>query len=241
MCSIHRQRVHLQFTTCSLAWQVNVVAGVPKLRYYEHAHSKSDMTNEFISLKEVEELTGKSRSTLRRWVSKITSTANHPDRNLIQPSVDEVKKLHTENHPFSWTVSKTLVDRGFLKSSSQPKGESGVRSDFTDLPLLSMLQETIGMLKTELEERNKQVNRYEERHRESNLMLLKTTEKLALLEEGQRARPVHETATTNASPSVGYKNSEEGTNLQRDDYQASKFPTFARAWERLFEPVSRRK
>ena len=50
---------------------------------------------------------------------------SHPDKGLIQPSVEEVKKRHAANHPFSWTVSTSLLDRGFRKEGSGNADNTG--------------------------------------------------------------------------------------------------------------------
>ena len=84
------------------------------------------MTDSFISLKEAEAYTGKSRSTLRRFVTTITGPDSHRDRELIKPTVEEVKDLHAANRPFSWTVSVSLLDRVFKvpeQKASQSAGE----------------------------------------------------------------------------------------------------------------------
>ena len=55
------------------------------------------MNERYLSLSDAESYTGKSRSSLRRFVEAITKPEHHPDRRFIQPSIEEVAELHADN------------------------------------------------------------------------------------------------------------------------------------------------
>lgn len=145
------------------------------------------MTQRFLSLKEAEEFTGKSRSSLRRFVEAITKADNHPDRKYLDPSVERVAELHASNHPFSWRISQELLDREFSKQGSTNASQT-TTDDSTTNKFISLLEETVNMLNTELAQKNKQIAEFQERQRETNILLQQTTEKLVMLTEGNRRK-----------------------------------------------------
>jgi len=173
------------------------------------------MTEQFLSLKEAAQHTGKSHSSLRRFLEKITKADDHADRGLIQPDVDEVARLHAENHPFSWRVSTVLLDREFAEQGSdrQASNESGSQTTAASNELLSR---TITMLETELSAKNKQIAEFQERQRETNVLLQQTTEKLMLLTDGKK-KPAKNDETVTVFSSTA---EEEGS--QRDTVDVSR-------------------
>lgn len=165
------------------------------------------MTQRFLSLKEAEEFTGKSRSSLRRFVEAITKTDNHPDRKYLDPSVERVAELHAANHPFSWRISQELLEREFKKEGSVSPKETAA-DDSTTNKVISLLEETVNMLNTELAQKNKQIAEFQERQRETNILLQQTTEKLVMLTEGNRRKPTSSDDAITISP----KETGESTN-----------------------------
>ena len=161
------------------------------------------MTQRFLSLKEAEEFTGKSRSSLRRFVESITKADNHPDRKYLDPSVERVAELHAANHPFSWRISQELLDREFSKQGSTNTNQS-TTDDSTTNKFISLLEETVNMLNTELAQKNKQIAEFQERQRETNILLQQTTEKLVILTEGNRRKvTTNDDAITISSKETG--------------------------------------
>ena len=179
------------------------------------------MTQRFLSLKEAEEFTGKSRSSLRRFVEAITKTDNHPDRKYLDPSIERVAELHAANHPFSWRISQELLEREFKKEGSVSAKESA--DDTTTNKVISLLEETVNMLNTELAQKNKQIAEFQERQRETNILLQQTTEKLVMLTEGNRRKPTSSDDAITISP----KETGESTN---DSKATSKTKSL---WEKL--------
>ncbi len=167
--------------TCSRAWQVGILASTLSPGVWWASSFQTPMSTEFLSLKDAEAFTGKSRSTLRRFVESITRTENHPDRHLIEPSIDEVKQLHASNNPFAWRINRELLEREFRKqgtdtAKSTEESQSGASSE-----LVQLLKQSIDMLRDELTEKNKQISQFQERQRESNLLMQQANERLTLL------------------------------------------------------------
>jgi hypothetical protein len=180
------------------------------------------MTQRFLSLKEAEEFTGKSRSSLRRFVEAITKADNHPDRKYLDPSVDRVAELHASNHPFSWRISQELLEREFKKEGSSSTSQS-TTDDSTTNKVISLLEETVNMLNTELAQKNKQIEAFQERQRETNILLQQTTEKLVVLTEGNRRK----TSASDEAITISPKETEDSTN----DSKATSKPKSL--WEKL--------
>ena len=135
------------------------------------------MNQDHLSLTEAQEYTGKSRSSLRRFVESIVKADEHADRGLILPTVSEVVQLKVDRHPFSWKISKELLDREFMATNqSFNEGESNPSS----AGLVTVLNKTIGMLEKELEEKNKQIAEFQERQREFNFLIKAQFENTAI-------------------------------------------------------------
>ena len=90
------------------------------------------MADRFLTISEAEKFTGKSRSTLRRFIDGIVKAEKSPDRDLLLPGPDEAIAFHNQNQPFAWRISEELLRRQFLKpddsatgTNEQGSGETG--------------------------------------------------------------------------------------------------------------------
>lgn len=184
------------------------------------------MNEEFLSLSKAEKYTSKSRNTLRRFVEGITKPDKHADRHFIKPSPEEVSELHKNNHPFSWKVSTTLLDREFKQEGTPASHQTSTE---TPSAAIELLQQTIGMLKTELDEKNRQIAQFQERDRETNILLQQTTEKLVMLTEGKNR------TTTNASDAVTVEsNRGQGSESSSPSKKKKQKKSF---WQKLNRPL----
>lgn len=119
-------------------------------------------------------------------------------------------ELHASNHPFSWRISQELLEREFKKEVSTSSDQSTADNSTTD-KFISLLQETVNMLNTELAQKNKQIAEFQERQREFNFLLQQTTEKLVMLTEGNRRKPSASDDAITISP----KETGESTNASK--------------------------
>ena len=196
------------------------------------------MTEQYLSLSEAESYTGKSRSTLRRFVEGITKPESHPDRGMVQPDTKEVKRLHADGSPFSWRVSTTLLDRAFAKVGSRSSDSNNSRGSNNDSVAIDLLSQTISMLKTELDEKNKQIAQFQERQRETNFLLQQKTEQVAALTEGQKRQSSDDAVTVYTSAD---SNAKQGSDRPAKSHSqnSTKTKTKKRAtfWDRLRKPL----
>lgn len=142
------------------------------------------MADRFLTISEAADFTGKSRSTLRRFIDGIVKADASPDRHLLTPNPEEVAALHAQNQPFAWKLNEELLRRQFLKAeeATETTGEQGgggaPGNDFSRLVVL--LEKTNALLERELSEKNGQIAAMNERLRESNVLMKELQQRLAL-------------------------------------------------------------
>ncbi|MEZ6129013.1 MAG: hypothetical protein R3C59_10040 [Planctomycetaceae bacterium] len=188
------------------------------------------MTQQFLTLTEAQEFTGRSRSTLRRFVEGIVKADDSPDRNFVQPTVDEVAKLKAGNQPFSWKVSTELLSREYRvePETTAPKTES--RGVAENDRLVSVLEKTVVVLQEELNEKNRQIAAFQERQREQNLLLKNLHDRFAIAGPASAAPA----GTVDAEPERS--SAEQGSDLRKhsDDAKQSVWrrPIHLFGWKR---------
>jgi hypothetical protein len=185
------------------------------------------MTERYLSITKAHEYAGQTRNRMRRFVEGITKPENHADRSFIKPSPVEVDELHKNNHPFSWKISTELLDREFKKEGT-PKSQKTSNTDAT--PAIELLEKTIGMLENELDQKNKQIAQFQERDRESNILLQQTTEKLVMLTENKKQPNPSDAVTVDLQRKEG-----------SEPDKSSKQPEAQSLWQLFTTPVRLRK
>ena len=160
------------------------------------------MASRFLTISEAEKFTGKSRSTLRRFIDAVVKADPSPDRHLLLPSIEEVLALREQTQPFAWKISEELLRRQFLKPDetiSEKGSDAPVGSDSSRL--VAVLEKSVAMLERELAEKNNQIAAYNERLRESNILMKDLQQRLAL------PAPKPEADSVEASPTEPTKKS----------------------------------
>jgi hypothetical protein len=142
------------------------------------------MADRFLTISEAEKFTGKSRSTLRRFIDGIVKAENHADRHLLMPTAEEVETLRNDSQPFAWKISEQLLRRQFLTTdesttAAAEQGSGGVMGSDSSR-LVSVLEKSISMLERELAEKNNQIGAMSERLSESNILMKNLQQLLAL-------------------------------------------------------------
>ncbi len=144
----------------------------------------SRMTADYLTISEAEKLTGKSRSTLRRFVERIANSDDSPDRSLLLPNPDEVRNLKDQRQPFSWKIAGELLHREF-PATSDTGNDSRPHTGTTDGDrIISILEKTVAVLEEELTQKNQQITAFQERQREHNVLIQKLQERLTLTGPG---------------------------------------------------------
>lgn len=149
---------------------------------------------EFHGLRDAARLAGKSISTFRRLVRSIVADEQHPDRQFLLPTVEEVRRLKAEGEQFAWTISDELLNREF--------GNEAARDAAARMPERGAepLAELIALLREQLQENREQlkvkdqqiasqteiIQSFNERLREGNILIGSLQQQLALPEVTQK-------------------------------------------------------
>ena len=107
----------------------------------------------FHTVKEAAHITGKSPSSIRRIIYPVIEAENHPDREQIRPTVDEVRDLRVKGENFAWRISEELLRREVPEPA--PAEQGSVRSNGAAAP--SGQSDLIAMLQAELTIKNQQI------------------------------------------------------------------------------------
>jgi len=164
----------------------------------------------FLTVKEAAQRTGKSPSSIRRILYPIIQDEKHPDRDHIQPSVEEALRLRVKGENFAWKVSEELLARaipadvhpepGVHASGSRSAGGEG------DGELISMLQRELNIKNQQISQHGELISKQmelisglSERLREGNILIGSLQQRLALTED-RDAKPVESLKAKNATP-----------------------------------------
>lgn len=142
---------------------------------------------EFLTIGQASKRTGRSTSTLRRFVRSIVQDDAHADRPLIRPTPAEIKRHTAAGVQYAYEISDELLRRAFPPEAA-PAAEEGSGGDaLATAPLLTTLQQTIHKLEEQLDRKDAQIERKDsqiseltERLRESHIMQLDMQKQLAL-------------------------------------------------------------
>lgn len=142
----------------------------------------------YLSIKEAAGKAGKAEITIRRFVQSIVKEQeNAPERQLIQPSVDEVKSLKKKKKPFSWQISEELIVKKFTEDAKAARQKS--KSPEVNGEVFNTLQGELTSKEGQLQMKDKQiealteiVQSLNERMREGNVLMASLQKHLALPE-----------------------------------------------------------
>jgi hypothetical protein len=187
----------------------------------------------FLSVRAAAERVGKSTSSIRRLIHPIVKRDDHPDRDLVQPSVAEATRLRLAGVNFPWQVSEELLSRipAAPATEHSPAPSAGKSGGSGEADLLAMLR-------GELDIKNRQIARQadligkqvelvgglSERLREGNVLIASLQQRLAPTDgREERADPV--AAVTASAPKT-------------TDEPVEPAPPKRGFFARLFQPVS---
>jgi hypothetical protein len=158
----------------------------------------------YLSIKEAAALTGKSESSIKRFVNQVKTKEPDKYRDITRFKFEKLpngndKILISETYLIArFTRSKNEL-HDLVNSSKNTENTNGShsspigsKSELHDL-VVSSYQKTIEILQSELDQKNKQINEllenqreYLERQKESNILLLGNKQVLQLEEKPKR-------------------------------------------------------
>lgn len=152
---------------------------------------------DFLSVRAAAERVGKSTSAIRRLLYPIVKQDDHPDRDLIRPSVEEVKRLRMSGESFPWKVSEELLKRVKVaepNTDHSPTSGSGKLGANGESELLAMLRRELDIKNRQISqqadligEQVKLVGGLSERLREGNVLIATLQQRLALTDGREKS------------------------------------------------------
>jgi len=167
---------------------------------------------EFLSVRAAAERVGKSTSSIRRLLYPIIKQDDHPDRELIQPSVAEAMRLRMRGENFPWKVSEELLKRVPVAErhpEHSPTSGGGKLGGDGEPELLAMLRRELDIKNHQISQQadliGKQVELVgglSERLREGNVLIATLQQRLALTDGRDTKSTAIVDATTTPEPVV---------------------------------------
>jgi hypothetical protein len=162
-----------------------------------------------LTLSEAQEFTGKSASTIKRMIAKVTADPQHPDRAHVLPSPEEVARRKAAKEPYAWKVNRDLLLRWFrpataasgAKPGASPEGDA--QAEIVIQVLREQLQskdEQIATLSKQLDRKDEQITALNDRQREFNVLMGQLQQRLAITPPKAETESVVEPTTTNTPP-----------------------------------------
>lgn len=159
-----------------------------------------------LTVREACEFTGKSESTIKRLIRDITANEDHPERDLVAPSAAELKAKRDSGEPYAWKIDRSLLERRYPPDEAAPddgsasNGRAESRGGESTDRLVTVLEKTISVLEEELREKNRQIDAFQERQREQNLLLKNLHDRIAISAPAARAQATDVEAETDDRP-----------------------------------------
>ncbi|MFO7830168.1 MAG: hypothetical protein R6V23_16215 [Bacteroidales bacterium] len=144
------------------------------------------MTNQFITLPKAAQLTGKSLPTITRLARKYQNTK------------------HVKKEGKKYLVSSQLINQNY-SVTNQNDYLTNQNNQEKETGTLEAKNETISLLKSELEQKNRQINDLTERIRENNIIIQNLQNRLQIPESFSETNEVTESHPESSGQKKDYK------------------------------------
>ncbi|MEZ5942500.1 MAG: hypothetical protein R3C18_13990 [Planctomycetaceae bacterium] len=155
----------------------------------------------FLTVKDAAALVGKSESTIKRLIHDVVQTEGHPDRESIQPSVNELAAKRAAGELYAWRIEREFLLQRLPKEPEQKPKTRKVDSPIDELssPLIEVLREQlqskdrqIETLEKQLDRKDEQIGNQNERMREQNILMKELQQRLSIAAPASPAEVVME-------------------------------------------------
>ena len=153
---------------------------------------------QFLTVKEAAKLTGKSASSIRRVIYPIIEDDHHADRQHIEPTIEDVKKLRMKGENFAWRMSEELLRRAVPVETAKPNDDERHESHHRaagDTELLAMLRGELDIKNQQITQQSEMLSKQmelisglSERLREGNILIGSLQKQLALPDGNSRTQ-----------------------------------------------------
>ncbi len=135
----------------------------------------ASMEPSMVTIGEAAKKTGRSASTIRRFVHAIVEKDMHPDRAFILPSPAQVKVCKQKGDNFAWKLDEALVMREFERAQTEEKK----KTSSADIDIITVLKNELEFKNHELKEQWEIIRGLNERLREGNILMGTLQKRLA--------------------------------------------------------------
>ncbi|HVW66429.1 MAG TPA: hypothetical protein VHA78_01715 [Candidatus Peribacteraceae bacterium] len=125
------------------------------------------MESTFITIGEATKKTGRSASTIRRLIRTITETADHPDREAVEPTAKEVAALKKKGENFTWRIREDVLMKNFEGALQQEKKLAATPTS----DILDILQKELELKNQQIEKQWEVIHSLNDRLREGNILM----------------------------------------------------------------------
>jgi len=154
--------------------------------------------SQFLTVKEAAQSTGKSPSSIRRVIYPILEGEDHPDRQHIRPTIEEVQQFRMKGENFAWRISEELLRREVPLEAESEKGSDkpGMRSlPDGNVELLAMLRRELDIKNLQITQQSEMLSKQmelisglSERLREGNVLIGTLQQQLVLNDGSSRTK-----------------------------------------------------
>ena len=156
------------------------------------------MEPSFITIAEACDRTGKSASTIRRFIKSITDEDDHVDRSAIEPSPKKVAVFKKKDENFTWRIREDLIAIHFNGAQVQEKKSKVEPSD----GILNILQHELELKNSQIEKQWEVIHALNDRLREGNMLMGSLQKRLSLPSESSAETVVDATPSQSSKEAV---------------------------------------
>jgi len=138
----------------------------------------SSMESPLLTIGEAAKMTGRSASTIRRFIHSIVETDKHPNRSSIVPSPAQAASFKKKGEIFTWRIREDVLLGEFRSAQAEEKkSPSGLSPD-----VLMILQKELDLKNRQIEKQWEVIQALNDRLREGNILMGSLQQRLVLPE-----------------------------------------------------------
>lgn len=153
------------------------------------------MDTPFLTIAEATQKTGRSASTVRRLIRTITESAEHADRDAVQPDVKQVAAFKKKGENFTWLIREDVLMRNFGSAPADKKKSSSDAS----VGILNILQNELELKNKQIEKQWEVIHALNDRLREGNILMGSLQKRLGPPEPHSPSETVMDASATSSS------------------------------------------
>lgn len=167
------------------------------------------MDTPFLTIAQACDKTGRSASTIRRLIKGIVETADHADRDAVEPTIKAVAAYKKKGENFAWKIREDVLLREFQGALKEAKKEvTEAKGD-----ILHILQNELSLKNQQIEKQWEVIHALNDRLREGNILMGSLQKRLGPPPSEEAQSTVVESSTPAPSTeavSAGSKNEKRG-------------------------------